>query len=201
VSAVATTAALALCTHVHAHNHSSCSRGLAVRLTLCTVANTHTQYLYALRLAGFLAVYTRLIAVQQDQLQGDTAVLKNLSIGGIGLGWTELLVDAALYCALLKLPLWLAVLPPIGLALRPDRIAAFRRELSASDAPPALALLGKALYAVTGRTPGQLDDLSDDGDESDVQAVEQEQAGSESEIDKSFERAGKAVAVALGLTE
>jgi hypothetical protein len=54
---------------------------------------------------------------------------------------------------------------------------------------------------VTGRTPGQLDDLSEE-DDSDVQPVEQEgKEGSESESDKTFERAGKAVAVALGLTE
>jgi hypothetical protein len=47
-------------------------------------------------------VYTQLLAVKQDQLQGDIRVLKNLTIGGIGLGWTELLGDAVLYCALLK---------------------------------------------------------------------------------------------------
>ena len=125
------------------------------------------------RLLVTFGLLAQLIQVQVRQLNGDTRLLKDLKLGGIGLGWIEHTLDIAALLKLLKLPLWGAVLIPLGSALNPSKLSALKADLKTSD-KPMLTLGGKILYGVLGRTPGELDPIPDANDDSKADADQAE---------------------------
>ncbi|KAG5176507.1 hypothetical protein JKP88DRAFT_347112 [Tribonema minus] len=105
--------------------------------------------------ALYIGAYAQLLSVRHAQLGGDVRVLSGLKLGGVGLGWLELVVDSALYARMLGLPRWTAFLMAVfqyARMLGPPRWTAFLMAVFQVDADSKQAVVvagaARALYAL-----------------------------------------------------
>ena len=130
----------------------------------------------------FIGVFSRLLAIQNEQLQGDTRIFQGLKLGKVGLGWIEIVLDSYLYSYILGLPKSIAMVMSIFQVATPSRIKSLHSEIKNSDSP-IRALAGRALRAVV-----KVEEISEESEEN-------------YEEKENSEQSAGTIAIALGLAD